>query len=135
MRYPSLLVQLSMLNLLRNLNEAKANSQMQKTEAEGWFVPPNSPAADLGVSCQEGRGVFPWIDGSDFGCRQSLEAADTGPTSTVTIQINLPTFTSTEIRTPAKCGSHHSHFHQALALRPGSFERLNGWSARTDLSC
>lgn len=32
---------LGMSNLLRNLNEAKANIQMQKTGAEGWFVSPN----------------------------------------------------------------------------------------------
>lgn len=53
----------------------------------------------------------------------------TGSTSTVTNQMNLPTFTLAEIRTPAKCGSHQSHFLLVLALRQGNFERLNGWSA------
>jgi hypothetical protein len=33
-RYPSLLVPLGMSNLLHNRNEAKANIQMQKTEAK-----------------------------------------------------------------------------------------------------
>jgi hypothetical protein len=41
-RYPSPLVPLDMLSLLRNLYDAKANIQMQKTGAEGWFVSSNS---------------------------------------------------------------------------------------------
>jgi hypothetical protein len=53
-RYPSPLVPLDMSSLLRNLYEAKANIQMQKTGAEGWFVSPNScPLLICSVSLQK----------------------------------------------------------------------------------
>lgn len=41
-RYLSPLVTLVMSNLLRNLNEVKANIQIQKTGAEAWFWPETS---------------------------------------------------------------------------------------------
>ena len=85
--------------------------------------------ARTALAAQEERGRYRRGDGSEFGCPQSSEVDLTGSTSIVTSQTSHPMFMLTEIRRHAKSGFFPLHWHRALALAPGSSERLNDWSA------